>query len=75
MNDGQTHREKLMSDPTVKDYQEDSDDFTDALPGRSGGYDRSRGGGRGGRGGGRAGARPTRHGPARYVLLYKALLL
>ena len=67
MKDGQTHREKLMSDPSVRDYVEGSEDVVGAFRGRSGIYEKHRGGGRGGRGGGQAGNRPGRHGPARYV--------
>lgn len=68
MNDGQTHREKLMSDPSVRDYKEGSEDFGHGSHGRHGAADRSRGGGRGGRGGGHMGSRAGRagrYGPAR----------
>jgi len=68
MNDGQTHRAKLMSDPSVRIYKEDSEFFSGSSRGRSGGtLNRPRGGGRGGRGGGQIGNRPGRHGPARCV--------
>ena len=66
MNDGQTHRLKLMQDPTVREYRECSDSFESASRGRS---DRPRGGGRGGRGGGFVGVRIGRHGPGRYRIL------
>ena len=69
MNDGQTHREKLMSDPSLRDYKEGSEVFGGSSRGRSGSSDRPRGGGRVGRGGGYVGSRSGRHGPARYVLL------
>ncbi len=69
MNDGQTHRAKLMSDPSVRDYKEDSGFLSGSSRGRFGGtLNRPRGGGRGGRGGGQIGNRPGRHGPARCVL-------
>lgn len=62
MNDGQTHRMKLMSDPSVQNYQEGLDLFDGSYHSRS---DRPHGGGRGGRGGGFVGSRSGRHGPGR----------
>ncbi|KAL8828936.1 MAG: hypothetical protein Q9191_002306 [Dirinaria sp. TL-2023a] len=58
MNDGQTHRAKLMADPSLKNYVEGSDSLD--RPSERG-YGRNRRG----RGGGAVGSRSGHHGPRR----------
>lgn len=62
MNDGQTHRAKLMADPSLENYVEGSDLFDHPS-------DRGSRGNRRGRGGGVVGSRSAHHGPSRYALV------
>ena len=67
MNDGQTHRAKLMLDANLQNHEVSSDFLDGPSRARSGVFNRPRGGGRGGRGGGFLGSHSGRHGPSRYV--------